>query len=73
MMKVNILSFLFILFSVSLFAQKAHSAKDLIGKWEGKDTRNEVGGLIFQKDNKAIVVAPGQEFSANELYHWFYN
>ena len=49
-----------ILGSVSVFAQKPHTAKDLIGKWEGKDTRNEVGGLIFQKDNKAIVVAQGR-------------
>lgn len=58
-MKVNILSFLFILFSVSVFAQKPHTAKDLLGKWEGKDSRSEVGGLFFLKNNKAIVNARG--------------
>jgi hypothetical protein len=59
-MKRYVVTFLLILGSVSVFAQKPHSAKDLIGKWEGKDTRNEVGGLIFQKDNKAIVLAQGR-------------
>lgn len=64
MTKNNILSFLLILFSTIAFAQKSHTAKDLIGKWEGKDTRNEVGGLIFLKDNKAIVAARGKNSPA---------
>ena len=55
MMKKNILTFLLLLFSVAMFAQKPHTAKDLIGKWEGKDSKNEVGGLTFDKDKKLIL------------------
>ena len=58
-MKRHIITFLLILGSVPVFAQKPHTAKDLLGKWEGKDSRSEVGGLIFLKDNKAVVNARG--------------
>ena len=63
-MKRYIVTFLLILGSASVFAQKPHTAKDLIGKWEGKDTRNEAGGLIFLKGNKAIVAAGGRNSPA---------
>jgi hypothetical protein len=58
-MKRHIITFLLILGSVSAFAQKPHTAKDLLGKWEGKDSHSEVGGLFFLKNNKAIVNARG--------------
>ena len=63
-MKKYIISFLLILGSISVFAQKPHTAKDLLGKWTGKDSRSEVGGLIFLKDNKAIVAANGNNSPA---------
>jgi len=44
-----------ILGSVSVFAQKPHTVKDLLGKWEGRDSRNEVGGLTFLKNNTLIL------------------
>jgi len=58
-MRKYIVTFLLILGSVSVFAQKPHTAKDLLGKWEGKDSHSEVGGLIFLKNNKAVVNARG--------------
>ncbi|MBS1523669.1 MAG: hypothetical protein JST50_21885 [Bacteroidetes bacterium] len=58
-MKKYIVAFLMILGSVSGFAQKPHTAKDLLGKWEGKDSNSEVGGLFFLKNNKAILTARG--------------
>jgi hypothetical protein len=59
MIKRYILPFLLILVSVSVFAQKPHTPKDLIGKWEGKDSHSEVGGIFFLKGNKAILSARG--------------
>lgn len=58
-MKKYITAFLLILISSSVFAQKPHSAKDLLGKWEGKDSKNEVGGLYFLKDSKMVLLARG--------------
>lgn len=55
LMKRYIVSFLLILGSVSVFAQKPHTTKDLLGKWEGRDSRNEVGGLTFRKDNTLLL------------------
>jgi hypothetical protein len=60
LMKRYLVTFLLILGSVSVFAQKSHTAKDLLGKWEGKDSRSEVGGLFFLKDNKAILIFHGK-------------
>lgn len=58
-MKKYILLFLLILVSVSVFAQKPHTPNDLIGKWEGKDSHSEIGGIFFLKGNKAIISARG--------------
>ena len=58
-MRRYIISFLLILGSVSAFAQKPHSGKDLLGKWEGKDSRSEVGGLVFLKNNNAVLTFHG--------------
>ena len=62
-MKRNILTLLLILLSVTLFAQK-HTSKDLIGKWEGKDVRSEVGGLIFLANSKVILSMRGSNSPA---------
>lgn len=62
-MKKNILAFLLILLSVSVFAQK-HTQKDLIGKWEGKDVRSEVGGLTFLMNSKVILSVRGSNSPA---------
>jgi hypothetical protein len=59
MTKKNILVVFLILLSVSVFAQKPHTPNDLIGKWEGKDSHSEVGGIFFLKGNKAILSARG--------------
>jgi len=48
-----------ILFSAVAFAQKPHTQKDLLGKWEGKDSRSEVGGLYFLKDSKVVLSGRG--------------
>ena len=65
-MKKNILAFLLILITVSVFAQK-HSQRDLIGKWEGRDARSDVGGLFFLKDSK-VILSMGGSFSPAMSY-----
>jgi hypothetical protein len=57
-MKRNIFSFLLILFSLSAFAQ--HTKKDLIGKWEGTDSANKTGTLIFKDNSKVDLDLAGR-------------
>ena len=57
-MKKYIVACSLVLLSITVFAQR-HTEKDLIGKWEGTDTRSQLGGLFFLKGSKLILTMGG--------------